>query len=77
LLAQRETDMPVVLDDFTAGRHRSQRRRRLADFLDPAGFPPRGGSKQFQRFVPQGVERPQRLAPCQPERSFIASASAN
>jgi hypothetical protein len=36
VLAQRETDMPVVLDDFTAGRHRSQRHRRLADFLDPA-----------------------------------------
>ena len=60
--------IPVLLslDNFAAGGHRPQRHRGLTDFLDGPSFPLRGGSKQFQRFVAQRLQRPQRFAACQP-----------
>jgi hypothetical protein len=45
VLAEREADVAIVLDDFAARSHRPQRHHRFADFLDAPGFPLRGGSE--------------------------------
>lgn len=77
MLPQREADVAGILDNFASRRHRPQRHRRLADFLDAPGFPVRGGREQFQRLVPQRLQRPKRFPRAHPKDSFIASAWAS
>ena len=68
VVAQRQADMAVVLDDLAAGGHRPQRHRRLVDLRHRRGLAGRGGREQRQRLVAQRLDRPQRLAAGKAER---------
>jgi hypothetical protein len=71
--AQAEADMPVVLDDFAAGRHRPDGDVGFVELGHRPGLAFGGGRPKFERLVAQRLDGPQRL----PSASFIASASAN
>ena len=68
MLAQGQADMAIVLDHLAAGRHRPQRHRGLVNLRHDLGFARRGGGEQRQRLVAQRLDRPERLAPRQPQR---------
>jgi hypothetical protein len=61
-----------TLDDLTAGRHRTERDRRLVDFRHSLRFAGRRGGEERKRFIAQRLDRPERLAPGEFQRRVEA-----
>jgi hypothetical protein len=75
MVPQRQADVAVILDDLTAGRHRPQRHRRLADLGDRALLARRRRREQFGRLIAQRLDRPYASRRANPRDSRMPSAS--
>ena len=58
MMAQRQSDMAIILDHFATGSHWSQRDDRLKDFGHGLALADRGRGEERQRFVAQRLDRP-------------------
>jgi hypothetical protein len=73
MIAERQPDMAIVLDDFAAGRHRSQRDDRLMDFRHGFALAGRGRGEERQRLVAQRLDRPKGVATGEWERGPVST----